>query len=260
MNHVTVKRTILEAKNIYKSYNNKPILNNVSLEAKEHDVISIIGSSGTGKSTFLRCLNLLNHPNDGELFLNNKKIPLIKGRDGLLKAKCNKELLELRRKVGFVFQNFNLWHHLTVIQNITESPIHSLNIPKKKAYEKAEELLVKVGLCSKAHNYPYELSGGEQQRIAIARALAMDPEVILLDEPTSALDPEKTSEVKEVISCLAKEKTTILVTHELNFCKAVANRVIFFNNGKIEEEGTAEDIFNNPKSERLKQFLANTFK
>ncbi|KAL0265500.1 UNVERIFIED_CONTAM: hypothetical protein PYX00_010959 [Menopon gallinae] len=252
------KRTILEAKNISICFNKKVIIKNVSLAAKEHDVISIIGSSGTGKSTFLRCLNLLNHPQSGELYLNNKNIPLVKGKDGLLKAKSKKELLELRRKVGFVFQNFNLWQHLTVIENITESPIYSLNIPKKQAYEKAEELLVKVGLCNKAYNYPHHLSGGEQQRVAIARALAMDPEVILLDEPTSALDPEKTNEVKEVISNLAKEKTTILVTHELHFCKAVSTRVIFFNQGIIEEEGSAEEVFNNPKSERLAQFLANS--
>jgi len=251
------KPTILEARNICKSYNNKIILNNISLVAKENDVISIIGSSGAGKSTFLKCLNLLNSPSSGELYLNNEKINLIKGSDGLLKAKNQKELLHLRRKVGFVFQNFNLWQHLDVLSNITEAPIHTLKIPKKEAIAKAEELLIKVGLYDKRKNYPFELSGGEQQRIAIARTLAMNPEVILLDEPTSALDPEKTKEVKEVISSLAKEKTTILVTHEISFCKAVSNRVLFFNEGKIEEEGSPEEIFNNPKSERLKKFLSS---
>lgn len=249
---------VLEAQNIFKSYNNKCVVNNVSLVAKKNDVISIIGPSGAGKSTFLRCLNLLDIPDSGQILLNNNPISLVKGKASSLKVKNHKDLINLRRKVGFVFQNFNLWQHLTVIQNITESPIYSLKIPKNEAYQKAEEILVKVGIFNKSNNYPNELSGGEQQRVAIARTLAMDPEVILLDEPTSALDPERTEEVKEVISTLAKEKTTILVTHEVSFSKAVSNKIAFFNNGQIEEEGSVEEIFDNPKSARLQQFLKNS--
>lgn len=252
------KNIVLEVKNISKYYNHKCVLNNVSLVANKNDVISIIGPSGAGKSSFLRCLNLLDTPDSGEILLNNNPISLVKSKNNSLRAKYPKELLHLRRKVGFVFQNFNLWQHLTVIENITESPIYSLKVPKKDAYAKAEDLLVKVGIFNKSNSYTNELSGGEQQRVAIARTLAMNPEVILLDEPTSALDPERTKEVKEVISNLAKEKTTILVTHEVSFCKAVSNRIIFFNNGKIEEEGYTEEIFNNPKSTRLQQFLKNS--
>ncbi|MGV3278083.1 ATP-binding cassette domain-containing protein [Rickettsiales bacterium LUAb2] len=248
-------KKILEAKNICKLHNNIPIINNISLTAYEHEVTTIIGPSGTGKSTFLRCLNLLNYPNSGELYLNNKKI-LLEAKHNELHPKNSKELLDLRQKVGFVFQNFNLWQHLTVLQNIIEAPTHVLKQKKDEAIHNAELLLDKVGLLNKRDAYPISLSGGEQQRIAIARTLAMKPLVMLLDEPTSALDPEKTREVTDVLNTLAKEGTTmIIVTHEMGFCKAISNKVIFLNNGKVEEEGNPSDVFDNPKSLRLQQFL-----
>lgn len=246
---------VLEVKNISKSYQGRLILNDISLTCFEHDVISIIGGSGAGKSTFLRCMNLLTPPSAGEIFVNEEQIPLI-NRKGELQPKKHNDLLKLRQSIGFVFQSFNLWQHKTSLENIIEAPIHVLKKSKAEAIEQAEFLLNKVGLHNKKNNYPNELSGGEQQRVAIARTLALNPSIILLDEPTSSLDPEKTKEVTNVLKQLAEEGTSmIIVTHDIGVCKSISSRVVFLNNGVIEEEGKVESILYNPNSVRLQQFL-----
>lgn len=246
---------ILSARNITKTFHGKTILKEICLNVYNHEVIALIGSSGAGKSTFLRCLNLLEHPNKGSLFLHGVEIPLIKTLNGTLHAKSRSDLLNLRTKVGFVFQSFNLWSHLTVLENIIEAPISVLGLHKDEAVSVAENLLEQLGLSAKINARPSSLSGGQQQRVALARALAMNPDVLLLDEPTSALDPESTLEVKTIINNLAKHKTVVLVTHDLQFCRAVATRALYFNGGIIEEEGLTQQLFDSPKSSKLAAFL-----
>lgn len=220
-------------------------LNNINCEIKKGEVVVVIGPSGSGKSTFLRCLNRLEFPDTGEI--------IIDGQD-ILKAK--KEINSIRAEVGMVFQSFNLFPHMSVLENITMAQIVVRKRNKKEAEEKALYLLNKVGLKDKALAYPSQLSGGQQQRVAIARSLAMDPKVMLFDEPTSALDPEMIGEVLDVMKTLAKEgMTMVVVTHEMGFAKEVADRVIFMDEGKIIEHGTPEEIFTTPKEERLKLFL-----
>ena len=250
----------LAVQNIHKRYGDTPVLRGVSLSARAGEVISILGSSGSGKSTFLRCINLLEQPNEGSIWLDDQEIKLRPDKHGLLRAENRRELQQLRTKVAMVFQSFNLWSHLSVLQNVIEAPVHVKKIPKPEAIAKARANLAKVGLSSDLETkYPIQISGGQQQRVAIARALTMDPEVMLFDEPTSALDPELVGEVLKVIQALANEgRTMIIVTHEINFARHVSHRVIFLSQGKIEEEGPPADVLDKPKSERLIQFLSGT--
>ncbi len=244
-----------------KSFGEREILKGISLELKRGEVLSILGSSGSGKSTFLRCINLLENPDSGEIILNGAPLALTPRPDGKgLTAKNPKELQSLRSQLGMVFQGFNLWAHMTVLENVIEAPRSVLGLSKKEAIERAESLLAKVGLTERMHDHPVNLSGGQQQRVAIARALAMEPSVMLFDEPTSALDPELVYEVVEVMQELAKEgMTMIIVTHEMNFARDISDKIIFLHEGRIEEEGTPEEIFTQPKSERFKQFIKRQF-
>jgi len=221
-------------------------------------VISILGSSGSGKSTFLRCINLLENPHEGEILVAGEQLKLKRDKQGDLVAADGKQLNRIRSELGFVFQNFNLWPHMTILDNIIEAPRRVLGQSKAEATEVAEALLAKVGIADKRHVYPNQLSGGQQQRAAIARTLAMQPKVILFDEPTSALDPEMVQEVLAVIRSLAEEgRTMLLVTHEMNFAKQVSSEVVFLHQGLVEEQGTPEQVFDNPQSARCKQFMSS---
>jgi histidine transport system ATP-binding protein len=248
----------LTVENLHKSFGRKEVLRGVSLRAKPGDVISIIGSSGSGKSTLLRCINFLEPPNAGRILLNDEPIALHQTRRGELVVSDPKQLRKLRTKLAMVFQHFNLWLHLTALQNVIEAPVQVLHLSRNAAVERARRDLAKVGLGQEVeHMYPAQLSGGQQQRVAIARALAMDPEVILFDEPTSALDPELVAEVLRVMQNLASEgRTMVVVTHEMSFARNVSSHVIFLHEGRIEEEGPPKEIFDHPRSERLKRFLA----
>ena len=227
----------LEIRNLHKRYGDLEVLKGISLTARDGDVISILGSSGSGKSTFLRCINLLENPNEGEILVAGESLRLKRAKDGDLVAADGKQINLMRSKLGFVFQNFNLWPHMSVLDNIIEAPRRVLGQSKAEAIETAEALLAKVGIADKRHVYPNQLSGGQQQRAAIARTLAMQPQVILFDEPTSALDPEMVQEVLAVIRSLADEgRTMLLVTHEMNFAKQVSSEVVFLHQGLIEEQ------------------------
>ena len=233
----------------------------MSLAAHAGDVISIIGSSGSGKSTFLRCINLLEKPHEGRIAVAGEELKLLKQRNGELTAADPQQLARLRTKLAMVFQHFNLWAHMTVLQNIIEAPVHVMGVPRAQAIETARKYLAKVGLEGKEDSYPAHLSGGQQQRVAIARALAMEPEVMLFDEPTSALDPELVSEVLKVMKNLALEgRTMVVVTHEMGFAREVANHLIFLHQGRIEEQGHPAAVLAAPKSERLAQFLSGSLK
>ena len=248
----------LEIRNLHKRYGDLEVLKGISLTARDGDVISILGSSGSGKSTFLRCINLLENPNEGEILVAGESLRLKRAKDGDLVAADGKQINLMRSKLGFVFQNFNLWPHMSVLDNIIEAPRRVLGQSKAEAVETAEALLAKVGIADKRHVYPNQLSGGQQQRAAIARTLAMQPQVILFDEPTSALDPEMVQEVLAVIRSLADEgRTMLLVTHEMNFAKQVSSEVVFLHQGLIEEQGTPEQVFDNPQSARCKQFMSS---
>lgn len=247
----------LEVQDLHKRYGSHEVLKGVSLAAAAGDVISIIGSSGSGKSTFLRCINLLEQPHAGKILLNNEELKLVANKDGAMKAADPKQLQRMRSRLSMVFQHFNLWSHMTALENVMEAPVHVLGMSKKDAREKAEHYLAKVGVGHRKDAFPGHMSGGEQQRVAIARALAMEPEVMLFDEPTSALDPELVGEVLKVMQDLAQEgRTMVVVTHEMGFARKVANRVIFMDEGKIVEDRNKDDFFNNPESERAKDFLA----
>ena len=251
----------LQVENIHKSFGPNEVLKGVSLTAHAGDVISIIGSSGSGKSTFLRCINLLEKPNQGRIEVAGEKLLLVKGKNGELEAADAKQLQRLRTKLAMVFQHFNLWAHMTVLQNIIETPVHILGVPKDEAIETARKYLNKVGLSGVEDRDPAHLSGGQQQRVAIARALAVEPEVMLFDEPTSALDPELVSEVLKVMKTLAQEgRTMVVVTHEMGFAREVANHLIFLHKGVVEEEGNPAEVLAKPKSERLAQFLSGSLK
>ncbi|WP_303868719.1 amino acid ABC transporter ATP-binding protein [Acetobacterium wieringae] len=234
---------MIEIKNLHKYFGELEVLRGIDLTVSESEVVCLIGSSGSGKSTLLRCINFLEEKNEGEIYIDGQMVTA-------------KEINEIRQKVGMVFQRFNLFPHMTVLQNVMEGPITVKKMDRKKARELAMTLLEKVNLLDKANEYPAMLSGGQQQRVAIARSLAMEPKVILFDEPTSALDPELVGEVLGVMNDLAKEgRTMIIVTHEMGFAKEVADRVIFIHEGQIAEEGTPEDIFDRPENERLQNFL-----
>jgi len=248
----------LQLIDIHKSYGELEVLKGVSLEANTGDVISILGSSGSGKSTLLRCINLLEKPSQGQIIIAGEELALKANKQGELDAVNAKQLEQMRSRLGFVFQQFNLWPHMTILQNIIEAPVHVLKIPKAEAIERARQLLAKVGLADKENVYPGNLSGGQQQRVAIARTLAMEPQVLLFDEPTSALDPELVNEVLAVMRELAEEgRTMLIVTHEMRFAREVSSKVVFLHQGQIEEIGTPEEVFDNPKSQRVRDFMAS---
>lgn len=243
----------LEIQNLHKSFQDHVVLQGVSFTANKGDVVALMGSSGSGKSTLLRCINLLTVPDDGIICIDNQTLKF-GGND---KSELNSKLkIALRKKIGMVFQQFNLWAHMTVLENLIEAPIHVLHKNKADTIAEATILLEKVGLQDKAHRYPAQLSGGQQQRAAIARALMMKPEIMLFDEPTSALDPEMVGEVLNVMQQLATDGMTMLVaTHELGFARRVANQSIFLDSGKIVEQGDTTTMFSHPQSNRFRRFL-----
>ena len=235
---------MIEIKKLYKSYGDNEVLKGIDQTVSEAEVLCIVGPSGSGKSTMLRCINLLEVPTSGEVYIDGELV-------------TSQNINEIRTKMGMVFQNFNLFPHMTVLENVTCAPINVKGVSKADAEAKAMELLTRVGLDNKANAYPHSLSGGQQQRVAIARALAMDPEIMLFDEPTSALDPEMVGEVLDVMKDLAKEGLAmIVVTHEMGFAKEVADKVIFMDEGVIVEQGTPEEVLVNPSEERTKNFLS----
>jgi ABC-type histidine transport system ATPase subunit len=248
----------LAARGITKRFGALEVLKGIDVEAYTGDVISIIGTSGSGKSTLLRCLNLLEQPDEGQIVLHGEEIKLKRQKNGTLAARDSRQISRLRSNLGFVFQNFNLWPHMTVMQNVIEAPIQVLGLSYDEAVTRGEKLLMKVGIADKAESYPGMLSGGQQQRAAIARTLAMEPKIILFDEPTSSLDPEMVGEVLGVIQALAQEgRTMLLVTHEMRFARNVSTRTIFLHAGRIEEQGTPKEVFDNPTSARCRQFMAS---
>ena len=245
-NKHNVSDAVIRVKGLKKDFENLSVLKGVDVDIRKGDVVCVIGASGSGKSTFLRCLNLLEKPTDGIIEFNGVN---------LTDTKVDLDLH--RQKMGMVFQQFNLFPHLTVLNNLTLAPVLLKKMTKEEAEAKAMDLLGRVGLADRADSYPNQLSGGQKQRVAIVRALCMDPEVMLFDEPTSALDPEMVGEVLEVMKNLAKKgMTMIVVTHEMGFAREVSNRVLFMDEGVIREENTPEELFSNPQSERLKTFLA----
>ena len=235
---------MIEIKKLYKSYGDNEVLKGIDQTVSEAEVLCIVGPSGSGKSTMLRCINLLEVPTSGKVYIDGELV-------------TSQNINEIRTKMGMVFQNFNLFPHMTVLENVTCAPINVKGVSKADAEAKAMELLTRVGIDNKANAYPRSLSGGQQQRVAIARALAMDPEIMLFDEPTSALDPEMVGEVLDVMKDLAKEGLAmIVVTHEMGFAKEVADKVIFMDEGVIVEQGTPEEVLVNPSEERTKNFLS----
>lgn len=237
---------MLELKEIHKSFGPLHVLKGVSMDVDEGEVVVIIGASGSGKSTLLRCINFLETVDSGDIFLEGKLI-----------HRTNRDINEVRREVGMVFQHFNLFPHMSVLQNVIEGPTQVKGMPERRAVELAKQLLEKVGLADKINEYPQRLSGGQKQRVAIARALAMEPKVMLFDEPTSALDPELVGEVIMVMKELAMDgMTMVVVTHEMWFAKEAADRVVFMDDGMILEEGTPDQIFSSPEQERTQSFLS----
>lgn len=237
---------MIEVKNLKKQFGELSVLNGITEHISQGEKIAVIGPSGSGKSTFLRCLNLLEIPTEGEIWF-----------DGVNMTDVNVDIDRMRQKMGMVFQHFNLFPHLTVLENIILAPVHLKLQTRKEAEENARRLLERIGLLDKADTYPAMLSGGQKQRIAIVRALAMNPEVMLFDEPTSALDPEMVGEVLDLIRELADEgMTMVIVTHEMGFAREVATRVMFVDEGQIKEQNTPEELFSNPKNQRLKEFLS----
>ncbi|MGJ3263872.1 MAG: ABC transporter ATP-binding protein [Salinarimonas sp.] len=247
----------VSVRNLRKSFGALEVLKGVSLEAREGDVISILGASGSGKSTMLRCINMLEIPDGGEVTIGGETIALKTTRRGVQPAD-GRQVDRIRSEVAMVFQSFNLWSHMTVLENVVEAPIHVQKRPRQESLDEGMALLEKVGIADKAKHYPSHLSGGQQQRAAIARALAMRPRVMLFDEPTSALDPELVGEVLRVMRALAEEgRTMLVVTHEMGFARDVSNRVVFLHKGIVEEEGPPAEVFDAPKSERFRQFISS---
>ncbi|MFN3133149.1 ABC transporter ATP-binding protein [Roseibium sp.] len=248
----------IEVRDLFKRFGPLEVLKGVSMTANKGDVIAIIGGSGSGKSTFLRCINMLELPSAGSVTIHGEAIALKDDGHHGLRPADRKQIERIRSQLAMVFQSFNLWQHMTVLQNVIEVPVHVLGMKRDEAIDIAETLLRRVGLHEKQDVYPAFLSGGQQQRAAIARALAVQPLALLFDEPTSALDPELVGEVLSVIGDLAKEnRTMVLVTHEMKFARDVASHVIFLHNGIIEEQGPPDQVFGDPKSERLKQFISS---
>jgi polar amino acid transport system ATP-binding protein len=248
----------IHVENLHKKFGQLHVLKGVSMSARDGEVVAIIGGSGSGKSTLLRCINCLENPTSGLIRVNGEEIRLKPDGHGGSVPADRRQIERIRSRLGMVFQSFNLWSHMTLIENVIEVPVHVLGVKRDEAIAGAEKLLERVGLSEKRDVYPAFLSGGQQQRGAIARALAVQPRVMLFDEPTSALDPELVGEVLKVIADLAREgRTMVLVTHEMKFARQVASHVIYLYNGLVEEEGPPEQIFGDPKSEKLKQFIRN---
>lgn len=256
MSNITTTPAI-EVRGLRKSFGPTEVLKGIDLTAHEGEVISILGSSGSGKSTMLRCINMLETPDAGDISVAGEKIALKHDAKGRGQIADRRQVQRIRSELGMVFQSFNLWSHKTVIENIVEAPIHVQKRPKAEAIAEAETLLEKVGIADKRNHYPAHLSGGQQQRAAIARALAMRPKVMLFDEPTSALDPELVGEVLRVMRSLADEgRTMLVVTHEMGFARDVSSRVIFLHQGAIEEQGSPQEMFTNAQSERFRKFIS----
>ena len=248
----------IHIENLHKKFGQLHVLKGISFSARDGEVVAIIGGSGSGKSTLLRCINCLENPTSGLIRVNGEEIRVKPDGHGNSVPADRRQIERIRSRIGMVFQSFNLWSHMTLIENIIEVPVHVLGVKRAEAIANAEKLLARVGLAEKRDVYPAFLSGGQQQRGAIARALAIQPRVMLFDEPTSALDPELVGEVLKVIADLAAEgRTMVLVTHEMKFARQVATHVVYLHNGLVEEEGPPERIFGDPKSERLRQFLRN---
>ena len=246
----------IHIENLHKKFGALHVLKGVSISARDGEVVAIIGGSGSGKSTLLRCINCLENPTSGLIRVNGEEIRLKSDSHGHTVPADRKQIERIRSRLGMVFQSFNLWSHMTLLENVIEVPVHVLGVKRDEAIERAERLLKRVGLAEKRDVYPAFMSGGQQQRGAIARALAIQPRVMLFDEPTSALDPELVGEVLRVIADLAREgRTMVLVTHEMKFAREVATHVVFLHNGIVEEEGPPDQVFGAPKSERLKQFI-----
>jgi ABC-type histidine transport system ATPase subunit len=247
--------TPVAVRDLHKSFGALEVLKGISMSAERGEVVSVIGASGSGKSTFLRCINLLETFDQGDIHIFGERLKV--GPGGHID---HRQADRIRARVGMVFQSFNLWSHRTVLQNLTEAPIHVLGLSRREAEERAEALLDKVGIRDKRNHFPSHLSGGQQQRAAIARALAMEPDVLLFDEPTSALDPELVGEVLRVMRALTEEeRTMIIVTHEMRFAREVSSKVLYFHEGLIEEEGPPEQVFGNPNSARCHQFVRQAF-
>lgn len=255
---MTDTTSAIAVKDLHKRFGPLEVLKGVSLEANSGDVVAIIGGSGSGKSTLLRCINLLEIPSSGTIAIHGEQIKM-RSRNHEMEPADRRQVQRIRASLGMVFQSFNLWQHMTVLENVIEAPVHVLGVPKDQAIAEAEVILRRVGLYEKRDVYPAFMSGGQQQRAAIARAVAIQPLAMLFDEPTSALDPELVGEVLSVIHDLAKEhRTMILVTHEMKFARNVATKVVFLHGGLIEEQGPPEQIFGDPKSERLRKFISTT--
>ncbi|WP_273820920.1 amino acid ABC transporter ATP-binding protein [Pseudomonas asplenii] len=248
---------VIEALDIHKSFGNLPILKGVSLQVRRGEVVVLIGASGSGKTTFIRCINLLEDIQGGRIRVNGHAMGYRERPDGSLVRDSERNIARQRRDIGMVFQRFNLFPHMTALENIIEAPIQVLGVPKAEALEQARQLLARVGLADKGGHYPSMLSGGQQQRVAIARALAMKPQAMLFDEPTSALDPEIVGEVLQVMKELAEEgMTMVVVTHEMSFAREVADRVVVLDQGELIEQGPPEQIFNHPTHARTRAFLS----
>lgn len=251
---------MLQIDNLHKSFGSLKVIKGVSLNAKKGDVISILGRSGSGKSTFLRCINFLETPTSGTISLNGEKITVSPDKKGHSVATDKSQIRRLRTRMAMVFQQFNLWSHMTVIDNVTIALKTALKLSKKEANERAKKYLAQVNMTDRLNYYPGQLSGGQMQRVAIARALAMEPDILLFDEPTSALDPELVEEVLNVIKDLAEQgRTMLVVTHEMAFARDVSNRVIFFDEGVIVEDGPPQEVFQNPKSAQFRQFISKEY-
>ncbi|MGA9028649.1 MAG: ATP-binding cassette domain-containing protein [Steroidobacteraceae bacterium] len=247
---------IVSARNIHKRFGQQEVLKGVSVAANRGDVISILGSSGSGKSTFLRCINLLETPDAGEITVAGERIVLGAGR-AARSTRLRRQIDRMRGELAMVFQSFNLWSHLTILENLIEGPVHVQKRARAECIAEAEALLEKVGIADKRDHYPAHLSGGQQQRAAIARALAMRPQALLFDEPTSALDPELVGDVLRVMRALAEEgRTMLVVTHEMSFARSVSNRVMFLHRGQVEAEGPPDELFRDPPTERFRQFIS----
>jgi polar amino acid transport system ATP-binding protein len=249
---------VIEVRNLHKSFSNLQVLKGVNICARKGDVVALIGSSGSGKSTLLRCINLLENSQQGDVLFKDEPV-LWHGQGPERQPANTKQVLRMRTNLSMVFQQFNLWSHMTILQNVMEAPVTVLGMPKAIAETAARGYLDKVGIGEKCDAYPAQLSGGQQQRAAIARGLCMNPEALLFDEPTSALDPELEQEVIAVIKKLAKEgRTMLIVTHDMKLAADVADHVVFLHLGRVEEEGPPDQLFGAPKSERLRQFLSST--
>ena len=250
----------LQVEDLHKRFGSVEVLKGISVEAREQEVISILGSSGSGKSTFLRCINLLETPDTGRVSVKGEVIAM-RGEGSARRPADPRQVQRIRARLGMVFQQFNLWSHMTVEQNVMEAPVQVLGLGRAQARERAQATLERVGLWDRRDYYPAHLSGGQQQRAAIARALAMEPELMLFDEPTSALDPELVGDVLRVMRSLAEEgRTMLVVTHEMGFAREVSSRVLFLHAGRVEEDGAPEQVFEQPRSERFRQFLAGNLK